>query len=168
MSSLTYIFNFFFYYFRLFLLGVATAPSCNPGGRVWWGRLIVSPGLSFLPWIDLMTFREVRPLPLFKHWPLLKLNVGREETPGPNVNSASPISLIKNTDLTTDDLDLDLDLDLALTLPGTVTSPPALALTHVSCVRAATSARLNPLLSQIHTGCTHRAKCVHPSFQKPF
>lgn len=111
-----------------------------------------------------MTFCEVRPLPLFKHWPLLKLNVGREETPGPNVNSASPISLIKNTDLTTD----DLDLDLALTLPGTVTSPPALALMHVSCVHAATSARLNPLLSQIHTGYTHRAKCVHPSFQKPF
>lgn len=51
-SVISYIFNFFFYYFRLFLLGVATANQLShvtPVERVWRGRLIVSPGLSFWP-----------------------------------------------------------------------------------------------------------------------
>lgn len=50
-----YIFNF--YYFGLFLLGVATASQlfrCNAGGVVRRGSFVVSPGLSFLLWFDLM------------------------------------------------------------------------------------------------------------------
>lgn len=78
--SLAYVFNFFFYYFRLFLLGVATANRlshvtpvdvCDEADSL--SLLASPPDLG----IDLMTFSEVRPLPLFKHWSLPKLNVGR-------------------------------------------------------------------------------------------
>lgn len=60
--------------------------------------------------------------------------LGRDSSWTLRVEHWSLILLIINNDL----MMVDLYLDLTLILPGMVTSPPALVLTHVSCVRAAT------------------------------